>query len=67
MKELRDRIGRRIARLLEVDYKGIQEGFKDVPGFYLFEDPVTGTSFAGDNLDDARQNLQDKRIAFGKE
>jgi len=46
---------------------GVQEGFEDIPSFYLFEDPVTGTSFAGTDLEEARQSLQDKRIAFGKE
>ena len=64
---LSDRTGREIARILEVKYGGIQEGFKGIPGFYLFIDPVTGTSFAGTDLEDTRQGLQDERIAFGKE
>ena len=63
---LSDKEGREIARLLEVRYDGIQEGFQDIPSFYLFTDPVTGTTFAGTDLESAKQNLQDKRIAFGK-
>ena len=62
---LSNRIGKKIARQLGVEYKGIQKGFQDVPDFYWFEDPVTGSSFAGDDLQDAEQTLQDMRIKFG--
>jgi len=63
---LSDKVGREIAKILEIRYEGIQEGFEDVPSFYIFTDPVTGTSFAGSDLEETRQSLQDKRIAFGK-
>ncbi len=61
-----DNLGKSIAKELGVKYMGIQEGFEDIPGFYLFEDPVTGTSFAGNDLEEAKQSLQNKRIAFGR-
>lgn len=61
-----DNLGKSISKELRVKYMGIQEGFKSIPGFYLFEDPVTGTSFAGTDLEEARQSLQDRRIAFGR-
>ena len=63
---LSDQVGRGIAKILEVRYEGIQEGFEDIPSFYWFTDPITGTTFAGTGLEDTRQNLQDKRIEFGK-
>ena len=52
-----DNLGKSIAKELGVKYMGIQEGFEDIPGFYLFEDPVTGTSFVGTGLEEARQKL----------
>ncbi len=43
-----------IARILKVKYVGSQIGMKEEFLFYWFEDPVTGTSFSGTDLEDTR-------------
>jgi len=63
---LSDKEGKEIAVILKVRYEGLQVGFRDIPPVYLFTDPVTGSTFAGTDLEDTRQKLQDSRIAFGK-
>ena len=56
--------GQKIAEQLGVRYAGPQYGGDEFE-FHFFIDPVTGTSFSAKTLEEAKENLIEKRKAFG--
>lgn len=64
--------GEEIAKELGIHYDGIRGGIRDKhgkrrsPDYYVFVDRgVTGTSFYGNTLEEARESLQLARRRFG--
>lgn len=57
--------GEQIAEQLGVVFNGIQPTVKG-PGFYLFTDPATGSTFAGDTLQTAQESLEEMRAKFAR-
>ena len=55
--------GKAIAKALEVDYPGPQY-YKEVFKFHLFTDPLTGSTFSGTSLEDAKKRLKKLRDKF---
>lgn len=62
--ELREETGRRIGELIGAKYIGIQAGFGDFESCYLFDDPVTGSCFAGRSVETARTGMYRCRDRF---
>ena len=56
--------GQTIAKQLDVNYNGIQQGFGDTPAQYTFTDKKTGSTFVAKDAAEAQTKLTDMRAKF---
>jgi uncharacterized membrane protein len=59
-----DKTGQDIAKQLDINYNGIQQGYGDIPTQYTFTDKQTGSTFLAGSIDEAKSKLDNMRVKF---
>jgi|WetSurMetagenome_2_1015567.scaffolds.fasta_scaffold150378_3 hypothetical protein len=64
MKKFNEAFGRGVARRLDINFIGIQNGIDGKPLFACFIDPVTGTTVTGVSVEDTADKIRRSRQLF---